>query len=66
MGALGPGRRAARAAALTLLLFALLLVTPRARAEDAAPIRLGLLMVKTGPADMPWKDLGVDIVANLF
>lgn len=49
MCALGPGRRAASAAALTLLLFALLAFAPGALAEDAAPIRLGLLMVKTGP-----------------
>jgi branched-chain amino acid transport system substrate-binding protein len=49
MRALGRGRRAASAAALTLLLFALLLFAPAALAEDAVPIRLGLLMVKTGP-----------------
>ena len=49
MPALGRGRRAASAAALTLLLFALPLFAPATLAEDAAPIRLGLLMVKTGP-----------------
>ena len=48
MRALGRGRRTADAAALTLL-FALLLLAPATRAEDTAPIRLGLLMVKTGP-----------------